>query len=134
MSKEPDFLVVIAYGKIIPQSILDIPKIAPINIHGSLLPKYRGASPIQSVFIHHDKETGITNMKMDASMDTGDMIDKLKFKIPFDWTVTEVIEQMKAVGPNYLTDILWKYGKKILGEVKQKESDAIYCSKIEKSD
>jgi methionyl-tRNA formyltransferase len=56
-NKDPDFLVVIAYGKIIPQIILDIPKIAPINIHGSLLPKYRGASPIQSIFLNNEKET-----------------------------------------------------------------------------
>ncbi|MEI6773948.1 MAG: formyltransferase family protein [bacterium] len=55
--KNPDFLVVIAYGKIIPQAILDIPKIAPINIHGSLLPKYRGASPIQSTLLNNDTET-----------------------------------------------------------------------------
>jgi len=55
--KKPDMLVVIAYGKIIPQAILDIPKIAPINIHGSLLPKYRGASPIQSTLLNNDKET-----------------------------------------------------------------------------
>jgi len=75
--KNPDFLVVIAYGKIIPQAILDIPKIAPINVHGSLLPKYRGASPIQSCLLNDEKETGITIMKMDAEMDTGNMIDKL---------------------------------------------------------
>jgi len=55
--KEPDLLVVIAYGKIIPQTILGIPRIAPINVHGSLLPKYRGASPIQSIFLNNDKET-----------------------------------------------------------------------------
>ncbi|MBU0626149.1 methionyl-tRNA formyltransferase [Patescibacteria group bacterium] len=68
--KNPDFLVVIAYGKIIPQLLLDIPKIASINVHGSLLPKYRGASPIQSIFLNHETETGITIMKMDAAMDT----------------------------------------------------------------
>ncbi|USN56394.1 MAG: hypothetical protein H6766_05005 [Candidatus Peribacteria bacterium] len=64
--KKPDLLVVIAYGKIIPQHILDIPAIAPINVHGSLLPKYRGASPIQSVLLNDEKETGITIMRMDA--------------------------------------------------------------------
>jgi len=64
--KNPDFLVVIAYGKIIPQGILDIPQIAPINVHGSLLPKYRGASPIQTCLLNDDKETGVTIMKMDA--------------------------------------------------------------------
>jgi len=65
-AKNPDFLVVIAYGKIVPQTILDIPNIAPINVHGSLLPKYRGASPIQSVFLNNESETGVTIMKMDA--------------------------------------------------------------------
>lgn len=65
-SRNADFLVVIAYGKIIPQAILDIPTIAPINVHGSLLPKYRGASPLQSVFLHNEEETGITIMKMNA--------------------------------------------------------------------
>jgi methionyl-tRNA formyltransferase len=79
--KAPDFLVVIAYGKIIPQAILDIAKIAPINVHGSLLPKYRGASPIQTCLLNGDQETGITIMKMDATMDTGAMIDKSKFPI-----------------------------------------------------
>ena len=107
---------------------------APINVHGSLLPKYRGASPIQSVFLNNEKETGITIMKMDASMDTGDMIDTLKFKIPFDWTVAEVIEKMKKAGPELLCDTVRKYGKKMLGEVKQDNEKATYCSKIEKED
>ncbi|MEI7919296.1 MAG: formyltransferase family protein [bacterium] len=95
--KNPDFLVVIAYGKIIPQSILDIPNIAPINIHGSLLPKYRGASPIQSTLLNNDKETGITIMKMDATMDTGNMIDILRFRIPFTRTTKELIEEMQKI-------------------------------------
>ena len=68
--KNPDFLVVIAYGNIIPQHILDIPTIAPINVHGSLLPAYRGASPIQSVLLNDEAETGITIMHMDAGLDT----------------------------------------------------------------
>ncbi|MCX6825277.1 MAG: membrane protein insertion efficiency factor YidD [candidate division SR1 bacterium] len=130
--KNPDFLVVIAYGKIIPQAILDIPKIAPINIHGSLLPKYRGASPIQSTVLNNDKETGLTIMKMDATMDTGDMIDILRFRIPFQWTTKELIEEMTEIGPKFLNDTLRKYGKKLLGEVKQKEDKATYCGKIEK--
>jgi len=65
-AKKPDFVVVIAYGKIIPQAILDVPTIAPINVHGSLLPKYRGASPLQSAFLDNEQETGITIMKMNA--------------------------------------------------------------------
>lgn len=131
-NKEPDFLVVIAYGKIMPQAILDLAKIAPINIHWSLLPKYRWASPIQSIFLNNEKETWITIMKMDASMDTWNMIEKLKFKIPFDWTCKDVIEKMKDIWPKFLDDVLWKYGKNMLGEEAQKNDDATYCSKIEK--
>ena len=130
--KNPDLLVVIAYGKIIPQAILDIAKVAPINVHGSLLPKYRGASPIQSTLLNNDKETGITIMKMDATMDTGDMIDILRFTIPFQWTTKELIDEMKKIGPKFLNDTLRKYGKKLLGEVKQQDHKATYCGKIEK--
>ena len=107
--KNPDFLVVIAYGKIIPQAILDIPNIAPINIHGSLLPKYRGASPIQSTLLNNDKETGITIMKMDATMDTGNMIDILRFTIPFSRTTKELIDEMKKIGPKFLNNTLRKF-------------------------
>lgn len=131
-NKEPDFLVVIAYGKIIPQAILDIPKIAPINIHGSLLEKYRGASPIQSIFLNNEKETWITIMKMDAGMDTWNMIEKLKFQIPFDWTCKDVIAKMKETWPKFLNNVLWKYGKWLLGEEIQNNDKATYCSKIEK--
>lgn len=131
-NKEPDLLVVIAYGKIIPQAILDIPKIAPINIHGSLLPQYRGASPIQSIFLNNEKETWITIMKMDSGMDTGNMIEKLKFKIPFERTCKEVIEKMKEVWPKFLNDVLRKYSKQMLGEEIQNNDEATYCNKMEK--
>jgi len=131
-SKNPDFLVVIAYGKIIPQAILDIPIIAPINVHGSLLPKYRGASPLQSIFLNNEEKTGITIMKMNAWLDTGDMIDKLIFRIPFDRTVKNLIEKLQTWGPEFLVDTLWKYGKKMLGEVKQNDIEATLCWKIEK--
>lgn len=130
--KNPDILVVIAYGKIIPQAILDIPRIAPINVHGSLLPKYRGASPIQSTLLNNDKETGITIMKMDVTLDTGNMIDILRFTIPFQRTTKELIEEMKKIGPKFLNDTLRKYGKKMLGEVPQQDEKASYCGKIEK--
>ena len=130
--QKPDFLVVIAYGKIIPQAILDIPVIAPINVHGSLLPKYRWASPIQSCLLNDDAETGITIMKMDAEMDTGDMIDKLGFKIGFDRTSKNIIERITHYGPKFLNDTLRKYGKWMLGEVKQDNEKATYCAKIEK--
>ena len=79
--KDPDFLVVIAYGKILPQSILDIPRIAPINVHGSILPAYRGATPIQSVLLDGQDQTGITIIKMDAGCDTGDIIQTYTWDI-----------------------------------------------------
>lgn len=132
--KKPDFLVVIAYGKIIPQHILDIPTFWPINVHGSILPKYRGASPIQSVFLHDEKETGITLIKMDAGLDTGNMIDIAKFPIAFDWTAKDVIAKMQDIWPQFLVDTLRKYGKWLLGEVKQDDSQATHCGKIEKED
>lgn len=132
--KNPDFVVVIAYGKIIPQSILDIPNFWSINVHGSLLPEYRGASPLQSVFLDNKKETGLTIMKMDAGLDTGNMIDKLKFKIPFERTVKDLIEKIQAKWPKFLNETLWKYGKKILWEEFQDEKKASHCKKIEKED
>jgi methionyl-tRNA formyltransferase len=131
-SKEPDFLVVIAYGKIIPENILDIAKIAPINVHGSILPKYRWASPIQSVFLNGEKSSGITIMKMDKGMDTWDMIDIKQTKLHFDRTCKDLIERMKIEWPVFLSDTVRKFGKKILGYKKQDDSKATYCSKIEK--
>ena len=81
---EPDVICVVAYGKIIPEEILDIPKFGCINVHPSLLPKYRGAAPIQWAIINGDKETGVTTMYMDKGMDTGDMILKQKVSIEND--------------------------------------------------
>ena len=80
-SLNPDVICVVAYGKILPKELLDIPKMGCINVHGSLLPKYRGAAPIQWSVLNGDKETGITTMYMDVGMDTGDMILKEKVKI-----------------------------------------------------
>lgn len=130
--KKPDYIVVIAYGKIIPQTILDIPTLAPINVHGSLLPKYRGASPIQSVFLNNESETWITIMKMAASLDTGDMVAVQKFPIKFERTTRNIIEKMQEIGPKFLTDTLWKLSKWIYGYEKQDDSKATLCGKIDK--
>lgn len=131
---EPDYIVVIAYGKIIPQPILDIPKVYPINVHGSLLPLYRGASPIQSVFLDRKKESGITIMEMVAELDAGPMIDKLFIPLPFHWTAYDLIEEMKKIGPQFLCDVLRKLGKKYLRPIAQDVSEATFCTKIEKED
>ena len=133
-SKDADFIVVIAYGKIMPREILDLAHFAPINVHGSILPKYRGASPLQSAFLDWEEESGITIMKMDEKMDTWNMIDVLKFKLNFDWTVNDLIDSVMTKWPKFLDDTLVHYAKWLLWEVKQDESKATYCQKFEKQD
>ena len=97
-----DIVIVVAYGKILPKEFLDIPKYGAINVHGSLLPKYRGAAPIQWAVLNGDKETGITTMFMDEGMDTGDMILKEKVEIGDDETTGELWDKMAVVGGNLL--------------------------------
>lgn len=97
----PDVICVVAYGKILPKEILEIPKLGCINVHGSLLPKYRGAAPIQWAVLNGDKTTGITTMYMNEGMDTGDMILK------------EEVE----IGPEETTGDLWQKLSKIGGEI-----------------
>ncbi len=131
---EPDFLVVIAYGKIIPIDILNIPKKWAINIHWSILPKYRGASPIQSVLLNNEKETGITIMKMNEWMDTWNIIKIMKFDIEFDWNALDIINKMQNDWPKFFSEYLYKYWKWELIEQEQNDKEAIYCKKIQKED
>lgn len=114
----PDVICVVAYGKIIPKEILDIPRLGCINVHGSLLPKYRGAAPIQWAVLNGDKETGVTTMFMDEGMDTGDMIEKEVVKIGDNETTGELWNRLSIVGANLLVKTL-----KLLenGEAKRKK-------------
>lgn len=105
-SLKPDVICVVAYGKILPKEILEIPKYGCINVHGSLLPKYRGAAPIQWAVINGDKVTGITTMYMDIGMDTGDMILKEEVEIGKDETTGELWERLSKVGGNLLVKTL----------------------------
>lgn len=98
----PDLICVVAYGKIIPEEILNIPKYGAINVHGSLLPKYRGAAPIQWAVLNGDKETGITTMYMDKGMDTGDMILREKVSIGEDETTGELWDRLSKIGADLL--------------------------------
>ncbi len=107
-SLNPDLLCVVAYGKILPKALLDIPKYGAINVHGSLLPKYRGAAPIQWAVLNGDKETGITTMFMDEGMDTGDMILKEKVQIGEDETTGELWERLSKVGAKLLVETVNK--------------------------
>lgn len=102
----PDVICVVAYGKILPKELLDIPKLGCINVHGSLLPKYRGAAPIQWSVLNGDKTTGITTMHMDVGMDTGDMILKREVEIGEDETTGELWEKLSKVGAELLVETL----------------------------
>lgn len=102
----PDVICVVAYGKILPKEILDIPKLGCINVHGSLLPKYRGAAPIQWAVLNGDKVTGITTMYMDEGMDTGDMILKQEVEIGEDETTGELWGRLSKIGGELLVKTL----------------------------
>ncbi len=132
--KKPDYLVVISYGKIIPESILNIAKIWPINVHWSLLPKYRWASPIQSVFLTEEDRTGITIMLMDAWLDSWDIISQYIIPIDFNDTVEDTIHQFEKHWPKFLKNTLISYGKGDVSPVSQNESIATTTNKIEKQD
>ena len=103
---KPDVICVVAYGKILPKELLDIPKLGCINVHGSLLPQYRGAAPIQWAVLNGDKETGITTMYMDVGMDTGDMILKEKVEIGENETTGELWDRLSKIGANLLVKTL----------------------------
>lgn len=98
----PDVIAVVAYGKILPKEVLDIPKYGCINVHGSLLPKYRGAAPMQWALINGEKETGITTMFMDVGMDTGDMLLKEEIEIKDDYNLETLHDKLMVIGAKLL--------------------------------
>ena len=104
----PDVICVVAYGKILPKELLEIPSKGSINVHGSLLPKYRGAAPIQWAVINGDKITGVTTMYMDEGMDTGDMILKKEVEIGENETTGELWNRLSIIGAELLIDTLKK--------------------------
>ena len=105
---KPDFICVVAYGKILPQEILDIPKYGCINVHASLLPKYRGAAPIQWAIINGEEITGVTTMYMDTQMDTGDIILKKEVVIGKDETTGELWDRLAGIGADLLLETIEK--------------------------
>ena len=118
-SINPDVICVVAYGKILPKEILEIPKYGCINVHASLLPKYRGAAPIQWAVLNGDKETGITTMYMDIGMDTGDMILTQKVQIGENETTGELWERLSKIGGNLLVETLNQIEKGIAPRIPQ---------------
>ena len=122
---EPDVICVVAYGKILPKEILEIPKLGCINVHGSLLPKYRGAAPIQWAIINGEKTTGVTTMYMDIGMDTGDMILKEETEIGEDETTGELWERLSKMGANLLVKTLEQIENKTAERIPQGENFSI---------
>lgn len=100
----PDIICVVAYGKILPEEILNIPRLGCVNLHGSILPKYRGAAPIQWAVLNGDKETGVTTIYMDVGMDSGDMILKETVEIGEDETTGELWDRLSKVGAKLLLE------------------------------
>ena len=118
---QPDAICVVAYGKILPKEILDIPPYGCINVHASLLPKYRGAAPVQWAVLNGDKITGVTTMYMDIGMDTGDMILKESVEIGEDETTGELWDRLKVIGGKLLVETLRQIEKGIAPREKQGE-------------
>ena len=131
---ETDLFVVAAYGKIIPNSILELPKLGAINIHPSLLPKYRGATPIQSALLNGEKTSGITIMKMDAEMDHGPILQQIPFTLESTDTFGWLMQSKFAQAANLLPHVLDEYVAGKLKPQPQDDSQATYTKMITKED
>ncbi len=130
---KPDLIITCAYGKILPKEILDYPKYGCINIHGSILPKYRGSAPIQWALINGEKETGITLMYMDEGMDTGDIIDIKKYTILDSDNVGTLFEKLSVIGTELLNDNLESIISGNVKRIKQNDEEASYAPMIERN-
>lgn len=128
----PDCIVVVAYGKILPKEILDYPKYGCINIHASLLPKYRGSAPIQWSVINGEKETGVTIMQMDEGIDTGDMLYQKAIPIMIDDTAESMFEKLSALGGEMIVDALRKLEKDELKAIKQDDALSSHAPMLDK--
>lgn len=126
----PDIMVTASYGQLLSQEIIDIPRYGVINIHGSLLPKYRGASPVQSAIINGETETGITIMKTEAGLDTGDIINFCKTKINEDETAGELMDRLAILGADLLIKTLDEIEQGKAKYIPQIQVDATFTTKI----
>ena len=129
-----DYIIVAAYGKILPKWLLDFPNIMPVNIHYSLLPKYRGASPIQSSLLNNDTRSGITFMKMSEGLDDGDCIEQYVIDIKNNHNKITLENDLCDLSISKILDILHGLKNHKYNLIKQDNKLASYCSKIQKSD
>lgn len=128
----PDAIVVVAYGKILPKEILDLPKYGCINGHASLLPKLRGASPIQWAIVTGEKVTGVTTMLMDEGMDTGDILETAVINIGDEETAEELFDRLSVISADLMISTLKKAENNELSPKKQNHADATYAPIIKK--
>jgi methionyl-tRNA formyltransferase len=131
---KPDLIVVVAYGQILPQSILDLPKFGCLNVHTSLLPKYRGASPIQSAILNGETETGVTIMKMDAGLDTGEIISQTRTLILPEDNSQTLHDRLAQLGAKLLVETIPDYVTGKILPKPQPAEGASYAAKIKKED
>jgi methionyl-tRNA formyltransferase len=131
---DADVFVVVAYGQILSKKILGMPKLGCINVHGSILPQYRGAAPIQWCLYHGEQETGITTMLMDAGMDTGDMLLKATTPISILDNAYTIGERLATIGADLLVETLLKLEQQEIQPLPQDHQAATYASLIEKED
>lgn len=129
----PDIVVVVAYGKILPSDFLHFPKYGCINIHGSVLPKYRGAAPIQRCVLDGEKFAGVTSMQMDEGLDTGDMLLVEKTEIGENETSGELFDRLAVMGADLLIKTLIAIENNDIHPVKQDDSQSTYASMLDKT-
>jgi methionyl-tRNA formyltransferase len=130
----PDLICVTAYGKILPKELLELPPYGCINVHASLLPKYRGAAPINWAIVRGERETGVTTMLMDEGMDTGDMLLKLEIHIQDEDDAGSLSEKLSHLGGELLLETIAQLKEGALNPIKQDESQASYAPMLKKSD
>jgi methionyl-tRNA formyltransferase len=128
----PDLVVVVAFGQILPQRLLDIPRFGCINVHASLLPRYRGAAPLNWVLINGETETGVTTMQMDAGLDTGDMLLVKRTPIDPDEDARSLHDRMSLIGAEALTETLDLLIAGKLVPVKQNDAETCYAPLLKK--
>ena len=129
----PDVVIVVAYGKILPKDFLEYTKYGCINIHGSILPKYRGAAPIQRCVLDGEEYAGVTSMQMDVGLDTGDMLLVEKTKIGENETAGELFDRLAPMGAELLIKTLVALEKGELTPEKQNDAESTYASMLDKS-
>lgn len=132
--QKPDIIIVAAYGKILPKTVLEIPALGALNVHGSILPKYRGPSPIQNAIMEGEKKIGTTIMFMDEGIDTGDILGQKSFNMDADEKYPQIFKKMADFSSKLLSEVIPKWMEGKINPQKQDNKKATYCQLIERND